>query len=142
MRKILVDSIVRAQAVVLFDSGLNQVQISRQLNISRHCVQNTVKKYKETRQYNVFSRTGRPKRFQIVAFDIWSDWSRMMDVLARLKITSDLNGSLPRPVSTRAVRRYLGYEYIVKLKKQWLSNKHRQQRVQWCTQYMHWTSDD
>ena len=114
-----VDSIVRAQAVALSDSGLNQVQISRQLNISRHCVQNAVKKYKEARQYNDFPSTGRPKKFQIVAFDIGRDWSRMMDVLVRAKITSDLNASLPKPVSTRTIHRYLrdlGYEYVVKKK--------------------------
>ena len=70
MGKKPVDSIVRGQAVALSDNGLNQVQISRQLNISRHCVQNAVKKYKETRQYNDFPRTDCPKKFQIVAFDI------------------------------------------------------------------------
>ena len=70
MGKRPVDSIVRAQAVALSDAGLNQVEISRQLNISRHCVQNAIKKYKETGQYNDFSRRDRPKKFQIVAFDI------------------------------------------------------------------------
>ena len=65
--------------------------------------------------------------------------------LSATKITSDLNTSLPKPVSTRTVRRYLrdlGYEYVVKIKRQWLSNKHQQQRVDWCIQYMHWTPDD
>ena len=66
--------------------------------------------------------------------------------LSAAKITSDLNGNLSKPVSTRTVRRYLrdlGYEYVVKIKKkQWLSNKHQQQRVDWCTQYMHWTPND
>ena len=70
MSKTPIDSIVRVQAVALSDSGLNQVQISRQLNISRHCLQKAVKKYKETRQYNDFPCTGHPKKFQIVAFDI------------------------------------------------------------------------
>ena len=67
MGKKSVDSIVRAQAAALSDSGLNQVQLSRQLNISTHCVQNAVKKYKKTRQYNVLTVQ---KEFQIVAFDI------------------------------------------------------------------------
>ena len=43
----------------------------------------------------------------------------MMDVLVRDKITSDLNASLPKPVSTRTIRCYLrdlGYEYVVKIK--------------------------
>ena len=62
MGKKPIDSIVRAQTIALSDNGLNQVQISRQLNISRHCVQNAAKKCKETRQYNDFLRTARPKR--------------------------------------------------------------------------------
>ena len=69
----------------------------------------------------------------------------MMDVLVRAKIASDLNGSLPKSVSTRTVRRYLrdlGDEYVVKIKKQWLNNKYRQQRVDWCAQDMHWILDD
>ena len=70
MGKKPVDSIVRAQAVALSDAGLNQVEISSQLNISRHCVQNAIKKNKKTGQYNDFPRPGRPKKIQIVAFDI------------------------------------------------------------------------
>ena len=92
MGKKPVHSIVRAQAVVLSDSGLNQIQISKQLNISRHCVQNAVKEYKETRQYHDFPRTDRPKnKIQIVVFDIGSDWPRMMDIFSAAKMTSNLN---------------------------------------------------
>ena len=50
--KIPVDSIVRAQAVALSDIGLSQVQISRQLNISRHCVQNPIEKQVNTMTFN------------------------------------------------------------------------------------------
>ena len=45
-------------------------------------------------------------------------------------------------VSKRTVRRYLkklSYEYAVKIKKQWLSTKHRKARVRWCERYQHWT---
>ncbi len=65
--------------------------------------------------------------------------------LSASKITSDLNNCLPKPVSVVTVRRYLknlGFEYAVKIKKQWLSAKHRQQRVAWCTQYEGWTAAD
>ena len=145
MGKKSVDWIVRAQTVALPDSGFNQVQISKQLNISRHCVQNAVKKYKETRQYNDFPRTGRPKTISNRSV---RHLKRLIKNDKRLNapgITSDLNASLPKPISTRTVRRYLrdlGYEYVVKIKKQWLSNKHQQQRVDSCTQYMHWIPDD
>ena len=36
---------VRAQVVTLHNAALNQVQISKQLKISRCCVQNAIKKY-------------------------------------------------------------------------------------------------
>lgn len=145
MGKKPVDSFVRAQVVALSAAGLNQVQISKQLNISRHCVQNAIKKYKETGNYNDLKRTGRPKKIPDRAV---RHLKRLVKEDARIsaaKITSDLNASLPKPVSSRTVRRYLkdlGFEYVVKVKKQWLSNRHRQQRVDWCKQYMHWTSDD
>ena len=50
--------------------------------------------------------------------------------------------SLFKPVSKRTVHRYLkklGYEYAVKIKKQWLSTKHRKARVRWCERYQHWS---
>ncbi|CAF2087402.1 unnamed protein product [Rotaria magnacalcarata] len=65
--------------------------------------------------------------------------------LSAVKITTDLNMSLSQSVSKRTVHRYLkklAYEYTVKIKKQWLSAKHRKARVQWCEQHQHWTSQD
>ena len=65
--------------------------------------------------------------------------------LSAVKITANLNSSLLKLVTKRTVRNYLtklGFEYKVKLKKQWLSKKHREQRVAWCRQYCHWTIND
>ena len=73
---------------------------------------------------------------------------RLVKVDSRIsasKIASDLNTSLPEPVTTRTVRRYLkelGFEYVVKVKKQWLSARHGQQRIAWCKQYLNWTPND
>ena len=77
MDKNPVDSIVRAQAVALPDSGLNQVRISRQLNIYSHCVQNAVKKYKGTRQYNNFASTSpskNPKSWRSISEATGQGW--------------------------------------------------------------------
>ena len=41
---------VRAQLVALHDDGLNQVQVSKQLKVSRCCVQNVIKKDKQLGQ--------------------------------------------------------------------------------------------
>ena len=145
MRKKPVDSIVRAQAVALFDAGLTQVQISKQLKISRHCVENAIKKFKETVQCNDLKRTGRPKKIPDRSVRHLKRLVKGDSRLSAAKITSDWNASLPEPVSTRTVRRYLrdlGFEYVVKIKKQWLSARHRQQRVDWCNRYLQWTSQD
>jgi transposase len=53
--------------------------------------------------------------------------------------------SLRQSVTRRTVFNYLkklGYEYKVKLKKQWLSAKHRERRVAWCKQYAHFSKED
>ena len=56
-----------------------------------------------------------------------------------------LNQSLPESITSRAVFNYLkrlGYEYKVKLKKQWLSRKHREERVAWCQRHAHFSQND
>ena len=52
---------------------------------------------------------------------------------------------MPKPVAARTVRNYLkelGFEYAVKVKKQWLGATHLKQRIVWCTRYMSSTHDD
>jgi transposase len=145
MGKKPVSGCVRAQAVALHDAGLSQVEISKQLGISRCCVQNAVKKYEETGSFDDKSRSGRPRK--VNSRDI-RHLKRLVKGETRLsasKIATDLNSSLPKPVTTRTVRNYLrelGYEYVVKIKKQWLSARHREQRVAWCKDHLHWTFDD
>lgn len=136
---------IRAQVVALQKAGLNQVQISQQLKISRCCVQNAIKKFKVLGRFDDLKRSGRPKKLTNRGL---RHLKRLVKGDSRLNarlITPDLNNSLSEPVSIVTVRRYLkklGYEYAVKIKKQWLSPKHRQQRVAWCTQYSSWTCDD
>jgi transposase len=136
---------VRAQVVALDGAGLNQVEISNQLKISRCCVQNAIKKYKKLRRYDDLKHTGRPKKISDREVRHLKKLVKGDSRLSATKIASDLNSSLPKPVTTRTVRRYLkdlGFEYVVKIKKQWLSARHRQQRVAWCRQHLNWTQDD
>ena len=62
MGKKPVSSFVRAQVVALRDAGFNQVQISKQLNISHCFVQNTINKYKHLSAYDLSKCSGRPKK--------------------------------------------------------------------------------
>ncbi|CAF1019607.1 unnamed protein product, partial [Didymodactylos carnosus] len=145
MGKKPIDPVIRAQAVALHGAGLNQVQISKQLKISRSCVQNTIKKYEELFRYNDLKHTGRPKKLSDREVRHLKKLVKGDSRLSAAKIASDLTNSLPKPVTIRTVRRYLkdlGFEYVVKIKKQWLSARHWQQRVAWCTQHLSWTHDD
>ena len=55
MDKKHVDSVIRTRTVALSNAGHCQIEISKQLKISRHFVQNAIKKYKN------LQHTGRPK---------------------------------------------------------------------------------
>ena len=83
----------------------------------------SVKIYNGTGQYNDLQRTDCPKKNQI--HDIrYLKWLVKGDgCLSAAKITSDLNDTSPGPVTTRAASSYrqdLAFEYVIKIKKQWL----------------------
>ena len=145
MGKKAISPFVRPQVVALFDAGFNQVQISKQLKVSRCCVQNAIKKFRDQGIYNDLKRSGRPR--EIFGRDL-RHLKRLVKgdaSLSAAKITSDSSASLPKPVTARTVRNYLkelGFEYAVKVKKQWLGATYRKQRMAWCTRYMSCTHDD
>ena len=136
---------IQAQMVALHHAALNQVQISKQCNVSRCCIQNVIKKDKQLGQFDDLKHTGRTNKLsdreirhleRLVKGDSRFDAS---------KIATDLNASLTEPVTTRTIRRYLKdrvFEYVVKIEKQWLSAHHRQDRIAWCKKYFNWTKDD
>ena len=61
MGKKSIAPVVRAQAVALHQAGLNLSRISEQLNISRCCVRNVIKKFEEHGIYEDLKRSDRPK---------------------------------------------------------------------------------
>ncbi|CAF3183212.1 unnamed protein product [Rotaria socialis] len=145
MGKKPVSPFVRAHVVALHDAGFNQVHISKQLNISRCCAQNAIKKYKDQGNYNDLKSSGRPRKVDGRGLRHLKRLVKGDERLSAAKIATDLNASLPKPITTRTVRNYLkelGFEDVVKVKKQWLGVKHRKQRMAWCTQHMNWTRDD
>ncbi|CAF3398923.1 unnamed protein product [Rotaria socialis] len=145
MGKKSIDPYVRAQVVALHDAGLNQVDISKQLIVSRCCVQNAIKKYKQLGRFDDLKHTGRPKKLSGREIRHLKRLFKGDSRLSASKIASDLNTSLPKSITTRIIRRYLkdlGFDYVVKIKKQWLSGRHRQQRIAWCKQYLNWKKDD
>jgi transposase len=81
--------------VALHGAGFHQVDISKELRISRCCVQNVIKKYKKFGLYDDLKRSGRPKK--VTDRDL-RHLKRLVKGDARLsaaKTASDLNASLP-----------------------------------------------
>ena len=136
---------IRAQAVALYQSGLNMNKISKQLKVSRCCVRNAVIKFKNQGTFVDSKRSGRPKKISTRGERELKRLTRGENRLSVAQITRDLNVGLTEPVSRETVRRYLkrlGYEYAVKIKKPFLTKTHRAARVQWCQQHLHWTKKD
>ena len=140
MGKRSIEPYVRAQAVALYQPSLNLSKISKQLQISRCCVRNSITKFEQYTKFDDMKRSGRPKSLSDHNIRELKRLVQGDNRLSVAKITTDLNMSLFKPVSKCTVRRYLkklGYEYAVKIKKQWLGTKHRKARVRWCERYRH-----
>ena len=57
MRKKSIHPYVWAQVVALHDAALNQIQISKQLKVSRCCVENSITKYKQLGRFDDLKHT-------------------------------------------------------------------------------------
>ena len=116
-----VSSFVRAQVVAFRDAEFNQVQISKQLNISRCCVQKTITKYKHPSIYEDSKSSGHPKQLAGRDFQHLKRLIKGDKRLSATKIVSDLDASFQKLVTTPTVHTYLkelNFEYVGKFEKQ------------------------
>ena len=112
MRKKPVSSLVQAQVVILHDAEFHQVRISKQLNISRCCVQNAINTYKRPGTYDDSKRLGRPRKLNTRGFRQLKRLVKGDACLSATKIASDLNASLLKPITQ--------YEQFVLIRKNWI----------------------
>jgi transposase len=136
MGKRSIQPYIRAQVVALYQSGLNLSKISKQLKISCCRVRNAIIKSKKHGIFEDLKRSGRPKALSQRNVRELKRLVTGENRLSVAKITSDINISLPKPVSKDTIRcclTKLGYEYAVKVKKN---------LVEWCKQHHHWTIYD
>ena len=121
MRKTAIDSYTRAQAVALYNNSkilMSMDEVAKQLNISKTCVFNAVKKHKETGEFVDKKYSGRPQKLGERDRHHLKRLVKGENRLSETKITKDLNQFLPEPITSSAVFNYperLGYEYKVKL---------------------------
>lgn len=132
---------LRAQIIVLCDSGLSQAAVSRRLKLSRQCVNYTIKRFRETGSYRSKPRCGRP-----------SATSEVTDRMIRRKVQTnptissiELSRELPGSVTPRTIRRRLLLKYGLRsrrpAKKPHLSVKNVRDRLKFCRKYRHWTPE-
>ena len=113
-----IHSYVQAQLVTLHDGALNQLQISKQLEASWYCVQNPIKKYKQLGRFDHLKHIGRPKTLSGCVIRRLRRLIKGDSRLIGSRISTNLNASLPEPVATRTIRRYLkdlAFEYVIKI---------------------------
>lgn len=135
----------RAKVVVLVQEGYSMNAVARMIGVSRCCVQQIIKKHKETGTVADRHRPGRPK----------STTSRQDRELVRLslrdrKVTApDLKCmwtmASETTVSVQTVRRRLlekGLRGCVAAKKPKLTENHKIKRLHWAKERCEWNTDD
>ena len=145
MGKKAIASFIRPQIRALYQSGMNMNRVSRPLKISRCCVRNAIMKYENRGRFTDSKRSRRPKKLTERDERELRRLFQGQNRLSVAKITKDLHVGLCTPVSKVTTHRYLkefGFEYAVKIKKPFLSVKHRKTRVECCKQHLHWTKHD
>jgi transposase len=131
----------RAQIVALSTSGMRQVDIGKQLKVSKQVVSATVRRCNGSGSFKSAQRSGRPK----------VTTSRDDNVIRRLAVrhptwsSATINAELPTPISNRTVRRRLHDTFALKArvpaKKPLLSKKNIKDRIAFCRKYREWTPE-
>lgn len=105
---------------------LRQWHYIKQVKTSPKSLNSCESKIWKVGEYNDLKRSGRPKNLSDRDERHLKKLVQGENRLNVTKITTNLNISLPNPVTKRTVRNYLtklGFEYKFKIKKQWLSKK-------------------
>ena len=110
MGKTAIDSCTRVQAVDLYNDSkisMSMDEVAKQLNTSKTCVFNVVKKHKETDEFVDEKRSERPRKLGERDLRHLKRVVKGENRLSVSKITKDLNQFLPEPITSRTVFNYL-----------------------------------
>jgi transposase len=131
----------RAQIVALCECGMKQVDVSKQLGVSKQVVSLTIRRFKETKSFQSKSRSGRPRKTTPAT----DRMIRRLAVANPSVSSKAIASSLPTPVSSRLVRRRLHDEFDLKsyrpAKKPLLSRKNIADRLKFCQKFKEWTGE-
>jgi len=144
-RRTHIGDFIKGQLLTLHKAGLSNRQVARRLSISEHSVRYNISKYLETGSMAERDRPGRPR------MTTWRD-----DLLIKKEATRKRTANLRElanklacvngtRVSARTISRRLaenGLHRRVAKRKPWLSERHRNARLQWAKDHAHFTSAD
>ena len=133
----------RAQIVALVESGMTQIDVARQIGVSKQCVNVTIKRYRETGGFTSRTRSGRPR----VTSPATDRQIRRACVTNPIISAAKIRAELPpmSAPSTRTIQRRLCNEFKLKAfrpaRKPALSSKNIKDRVAFCKKVEHWTDE-
>lgn len=95
-------------------------------------MRNAIAKFQQYANFDDLKRSRRPRSLSDRNIRELKRLLQSDNRLSGIKITADLNMSSSKLVSKCILRRYMkerGYEYVIKIRRHWLSAKHRKARV-------------
>ncbi|CAF1252565.1 unnamed protein product [Rotaria magnacalcarata] len=140
-----VDTAIKRSILVLRDSGMSQHEISRKLKISRHCVQQTIRKFNEFHTVATKSGAGRHSKLTnrqkraIKLQKVRDDTLPLTDLVQYVQ--TSLNITISRRTVSRILHEFGMVSYIAPRKLR-INYGHRCARLLWCYQHLTWTEKD
>ncbi|CAM4848241.1 unnamed protein product [Rotaria magnacalcarata] len=131
--------------ILLRDTGMSQHEISRKLNISRHCVRQTIRKFNKLHTTSTTPGAGRRSKVTrrqkraIKLQQLWDDTLSLND-LVRYAQTS-LNLNISRQTVSRILHKFGLFSYVAPRKPQ-ITHQQRRYRLFWCYKHLTWTETD
>lgn len=144
-RRQRISDIVKGQMLAFHEQGFSNRQIARRLRISEGSVRYNLLKHVKGISMIEGRHAGRPRkttRRDDFAIRRYAVRSRTDSCRALANKLAEVSGT---QVSDRTIRRRLAEKGIhrrVAKRKPWLSNQHREARLQWAKNHAHFTSSD
>ncbi|CAF4312678.1 unnamed protein product [Rotaria sp. Silwood2] len=131
--------------ILLRDTGMSQHEISRKLNVSRHCGRQTIRKFNKLHITAIkpgagrHSKVIRRQKCSIKLQQLRDDTLSLND-LVRYAQTS-LNLNISRRTVSRILHEFDLVSYVAPRKPQ-LTHQQRRYRLFWCYKHLTWTETD
>ena len=124
----------------MVEAGMKQKHIAQRLNIHRHTVRNTVRRFRRTGSTSELPRSGRP-RVTTARDDQFIRQSHLRDRFLNATYTAQNLPNAGRRISAQTVRNRLKDQGIKTYKpatRPSLTVQHKRARLAWCTARAHW----